>query len=103
MPCWKAKHDTGLPHAIPFREINIPDKVSDLLQSCEEYCLFDCCGFNAINVSLERVARWVQALSPQEREELRSEVMALLKSVDENPSPLVALGDVFTVGEFYNE
>jgi hypothetical protein len=102
--CWKEwlreKYGPGMPHTVRLRKIGIPPRVYDFFRSCEEYCLMECCGLNALDLSPESISSLFSGLSQEDRREFLAQFDEWLKAVSENQLPLTVLGDKYTVDEF---
>jgi hypothetical protein len=114
MPCWKkaqeerhreliAKYDTGYSHDVSLREPILSKTIYDLLLACEVHCLIDCCGFNALDITRERVRAWLDHLDSDELQSFWTEFSHLIEIVDSSPSPLRVIGDELTVADFHRE
>ena len=107
IPCWKAwlksKYGRGIPHTVRLRLVEIPQRLYDLFESCQVYCMLTCCGLNAVELSEETIAAWYSGLATEAQLEFQAQFRQMLEFASANQLPLFFFGDKYTVDEFYNE
>ena len=98
-PCFRKKHITDTHYRVPAREVVLPPLLTSLIEGSQAHCLIDCCGLNAIEITDESMASWLEAHSEADRKALLQEVDSVVALISSAATPVQCYGDDFAPEE----
>jgi hypothetical protein len=82
------------------RETPIPEPFWKMLSACADYCVIDCCGTNALDVSVPNVRAWVDKVGAETARLAANQIEALCREVAGHAKRVTSLTDVWENREF---